>query len=84
MNYTRKATAEGGGRTVGWLARIMRHGVKYSKLFSDRQYGGWAEALAAAVAWYRAMEAKLPGPLQRGRRTEAATIRKWRQMGWVA
>lgn len=39
------------GRTNGWQVRMMRNGIKHSKFFSIKRFGGIDSALAAAVAY---------------------------------
>ncbi len=34
----------------GWRVTLCRHQIHFTRYFSDRQYGGESEALAAAVA----------------------------------
>lgn len=42
--------------THGWQVRVYRHGKTYSRLFSDRKYGGKEEAFEQAVAYRTDLE----------------------------
>ena len=37
------------GRTNGWQVRLMRNGIKHSKFFSIKRFGGIEEALTVAI-----------------------------------
>ncbi len=62
-----RTDCKGVKHTAGYTARIMRQGTHHTKLFSDGVYGGWFEAMSAAVKWRRQMERKLPEPWPPGR-----------------
>ena len=56
--------------THGWQARVYRHGKTYSRLFSDRAYGGRDHAFEAAKRYrdeLAAEVAELPAPPARRR-----------------
>lgn len=44
----------------GYLARIMRHGERHQKFFSDKSHGGKKKALDAAKKIYEEWKGKLP------------------------
>ena len=39
------------GRTNGWQVRLMRNGIKHSKFFSIKRFGGIDAALEASLAY---------------------------------
>ena len=45
--------------THGWQVRVYRHGKTYSRLFSDRKYGGKEKAFDAAKAYRQELEAEV-------------------------
>ena len=45
--------------THGWQVRVYRHGKTYSRLFSDRKYGGREVAFEQAVAYRQKLEAEV-------------------------
>lgn len=48
-----------GTSTHGWQVRVYRGGKTHSRLFSDRTYGGKAEAFEAALAFRRELAAEI-------------------------
>lgn len=52
------------GRTIAWWVRVYRGEKLYSKLFSDRAYGGKRKALAKALAYRDRLLKRVPLPIQ--------------------
>ena len=46
-------------RTYGWYVRLRFNGKSVSKLFSDKKYGGKAQALMKARRFYKKSSEKL-------------------------
>ena len=68
-------------RTHGFFLRAARQGEIFSGFFSDKQYGGRAEALAAATE-YRGKLLKILGlPVQKSRRLNAEIVRRMGRSG---
>ena len=70
-------------RTHGFFLRAARHGKIYSAFFTDKRYGGRAQALAAAVE-HRMKLLKILGlPAQKSRRWWAETVGRRGRSGIV-
>jgi hypothetical protein len=63
-------------RTHGFFLRAAREGEIYSAFFSDKKWGGRAEALAAAVEYRRKLLNLLGRPAQQSRRYWAEMVRR--------
>jgi hypothetical protein len=56
-------------KTHGWYVRVQFNNTMYSKFFSDGQYSGRSEALAAAIEYRNEVEAAIGKP-----RTERTVV----------
>ncbi len=56
-------------RTFGFYVRVIWRGTQYSKFFSDKKYGGKAEALKAAEDYFDYLDARMPLDSQLGQMT---------------